>query len=164
MPQAPLCGPAPRRCHWQPDVCHTINFPCMQINIKLLKMIRHSSSTHCYLKAIFHISCILVYREVFITEMPNMESIIKRVPVYSFICNLHVYLQHTHTHTHTSISRPSGLCPGLLKWASIGTNLDITEARDSEGSVINWAICKSAPHPRQRTKPAPLPTAEPTAP
>ena len=36
------------------------------------------------------------------------------------------------------------------------TNLDFTEARDSErGSGISWAICKSAPRSRQITMPAP---------
>jgi len=36
-----------------------------------------------------------------------------------------------HTHTHTSILRPSGLCSGF-RWAGTRTNLDFTEARDSE--------------------------------
>ena len=37
------------------------------------------------------------------------------------------------------------------------TNLDFTEARDSEvsGSGISWAICKSAPRSRQITTPTP---------
>jgi len=34
------------------------------------------------------------------------------------------------------------------------TNLDFTEARDSECSGIRWAICKSAPRSRQITTPA----------
>ena len=36
------------------------------------------------------------------------------------------------------------------------TNLDFTEARDSECQYgISWAMCKSAPHSRQITTPAP---------
>ena len=35
------------------------------------------------------------------------------------------------------------------------TNLDFTEARDMSGSGISWDICKSAPHSRQITTPAP---------
>jgi len=35
------------------------------------------------------------------------------------------------------------------------TNLDFTEARDSSGSGISWAICKSAPRSIQITVPAP---------
>jgi len=36
------------------------------------------------------------------------------------------------------------------------TNLDFTESRDSKsGSGISWAICKSAPRPRETTTPAP---------
>jgi len=53
------------------------------------------------------------------------------------------------------------------------TNLDFTEARGSEWQWHHWAICKSAPHSRQITTPAPhhsvfyrpdaLPAAQPTA-
>ena len=54
------------------------------------------------------------------------------------------------------------------------TNLDFTEARDSEWQWISWATCKSAPRSRQITMPAPhyskffyrpdaLPAAQPTA-
>ena len=42
-----------------------------------------------------------------------------------------------------------------MRWYQKGkTNHDFTEARDS-GSGISWAICKSAPHSRQITTPAP---------
>jgi len=34
--------------------------------------------------------------------------------------------------TNTSVLRPSGPCPGLPRWASTTTNLDFTQARDSE--------------------------------
>jgi len=47
---------------------------------------------------------------------------------YNFTCT-HA---HTHARTHTSILRPSGLCPRLPGWASNRTNVDFTEARDSE--------------------------------
>jgi len=53
------------------------------------------------------------------------------------------------------------------------TNLDLLEQEIVSGSGISWAICKSAPHPRQITMPAPhhsvfyrsdaLPAAKPTA-
>jgi len=53
------------------------------------------------------------------------------------------------------------------------TNLDFTEARDSEWQSISWAVCKSATRSRQITMPAPhhsvfdrpdaLPAAQPTA-
>jgi len=35
-------------------------------------------------------------------------------------------------HTRTSVLWPSGLCPGLPGWCSTRTDLDFTEARDSE--------------------------------
>jgi len=53
------------------------------------------------------------------------------------------------------------------------TNLDFTEARDSEWQGISWAMCKSAPSSRQITmpetrhsvfyRPDALPAAQPTA-
>ena len=48
------------------------------------------------------------------------------------------------------------------------TNLDFTEARDSEWQCISWAICKSASRSRQITtpvfyRPGALPDAQPTA-
>jgi len=52
------------------------------------------------------------------------------------------------------------------------TNLDLLEQQTVSGSGISWAICKSAPRPRQITTPAPhhsvfnrpdvLPTTQPT--
>jgi len=35
------------------------------------------------------------------------------------------------------------------------TNLDLLEQETVSGSGISWAICKSAPQPRQTTMPAP---------
>jgi len=46
-----------------------------------------------------------------------------------FILLIHI---HTHTHTHTHVLWPCGLCPELPGWATTRTNLDFTEARDSE--------------------------------
>jgi len=53
------------------------------------------------------------------------------------------------------------------------TNLDLLEQEMVSGSGISWAICKSAPHPRQITTPAShhsffyrpdsLPATQPTA-
>jgi len=73
-------------------------------------------------------------------------------------------------------NRLTALFPGLPGWAStrkVKTNLDFTEARDSEWQWHQLGICKSAPHSRQITTPAPhhsvfyrpdaLPAAQPTA-
>jgi len=82
----------------------------------------------------------------------------------------------THTHTHT---RLTALCPGLYytrvsRYQKGKTNLDFTEARDSEWQwyQLGHTICKSAPRSRQITTPAPhhsvfyrpdaLPAAQPT--
>ena len=82
---------------------------------------------------------------------------------------------HTHTHTHTD-SRLTALFPGLHR--SVGTRTVkpiwiLLKQQTVSGSGIRWAICKSAPRPRQMTTPAPhhsvfyrpdaLPVAQPTA-
>ena len=59
---------------------------------------------------------------------------------------------HAHTHTHTA------LCPGLPGWAGTRKVKPIWILLKQEtvsGSGISWAICKSAPHSRQITMPAP---------
>ena len=66
---------------------------------------------------------------------------------------------HTHTHTHTRThTRLTTLCPGLSRWASTRKVKPICILLKQEtvsGSGISWAICKSAPHSRQITMPAP---------
>jgi len=59
----------------------------------------------------------------------------------------------THTHTHP-FNGPLSETTKVGRYQKGKTNLDFTEARDS-GSGISWAICKSAPHSRQITMPAP---------
>ena len=76
-------------------------------------------------------------------------------------------------HTHT---RLTALLPGLLRWASPRRAKPIwilLKQKTVSGSGISWAICKSAPRPRQMSMPAPhhsvfyrldaLPAAQPTA-
>jgi len=42
-----------------------------------------------------------------------------------------------------------------MSWYQKGkTNLDLLEHETVSGSRISWAICESAPHPRQITTPA----------
>ena len=60
-----------------------------------------------------------------------------------------------HTHTHT---RLMALCPGLPRWAGTRQVKPIWILLEQEivsGNGISWAICKSAPHSRQITTPAP---------
>ena len=62
-------------------------------------------------------------------------------------------LTHTHTHTHLT-----ALCPGLPGWA--GTRKlkliwILLKQEKVSGSGISWAICKSSPHSRHITTPAP---------
>ena len=78
------------------------------------------------------------------------------------------------THTHLFNGTFSGTIQ-VSRYQKGKTNLDFTEARDSEWQYgISWAICKSAPCSRQIATPAPhhsvfyrpdaLPAAQPTAP
>ena len=80
---------------------------------------------------------------------------------------------HTHTHTHTFNGPFSGTTRVSWYYKGGKTNLDFTEARDSEWQWHQLGICKSAPRSREITTPAPhhlifyrpdaLPAAQPTA-
>jgi len=64
---------------------------------------------------------------------------------------------HTHTHTHTTVLLLSWNMSGTTRMSryqkgktrKVKTNLDLLEQEIMSGSGICWAICKSAPHPRQ---------------
>jgi len=77
---------------------------------------------------------------------------IVKCSLMSITDNLYHMCMHIRTHacTHTHVKlRPSGLCPGLPGWAGTRTNLDFTEARDSEWQwhqLGHMQICTS---PRQ---------------
>jgi len=77
--------------------------------------------------------------------------------------------------THTCLM---ALCPGLPRWAGtrkvkVKPIWILLKQETVSGSGITWAICKSAPRPRQITTPSPhhsvfyrpdaLPAAQPTA-
>ena len=65
------------------------------------------------------------------------------------------YCGITHTHTHTCLT---ALCPWLPRWAGTRKVKPIWILLKQEtvsGSGISWAVCKSAPHSRQTTTPAP---------
>ena len=84
----------------------------------------------------------------------------------------------THTDTHTVFLHTClmALCPGLPVWAvtrKVNPVWILLKQETVSGSGICWAVCKSAPHSRQITTPAPhhsvfyrpdaLPDAQPTA-
>ena len=67
--------------------------------------------------------------------------------------NIKNEIKYTHTHTHWT-----ALFPGLPRWAGTRKVKPIwilLKQQTVSGSDISWAICKSAPHSRQITMPAP---------
>ena len=95
--------------------------------------------------------------------------------IFSPICSTMVqFYNESHTNTHPFNGRFSGTVQ-VSRYQKGKTNLDFTEARDSEWQwhQLGHIICKSAPHSRQITMPAPhcsvfyrpdaLPAAQPTA-
>jgi len=65
---------------------------------------------------------------------------------------------YTHTHTFNGPFSWTTLCPGLPSWASTRKVKPVGILLKQEtvsGSGVSWAICKSAPHSRQITTPAP---------
>ena len=67
-------------------------------------------------------------------------------------CGLVLVASHIHTHPFNG---PLSRTTRVSRYQKAKTNLDFTEARDSSGSGISWAICKSAPGCRQITMAAP---------
>ena len=63
-------------------------------------------------------------------------------------------LRRTHTHTHP-FNGPFSGTTRVRRYQKGKTNLDFTEARDSEWQWHQLGICKSAPRSRQITTPAP---------
>jgi len=58
-------------------------------------------------------------------------------------------------YTHTCLTAFFAGTTQVSRYQKGKTNLDFTEARDSDGSGISWAICKSALYSRQITTAAP---------
>ena len=74
-----------------------------------------------------HLSCTSVLHVYDITSHTHMHTQ-ECTYTHAHAC------RHAHTHMHTHVVRPSWLCPGLpvRGWTGTRTNLDVTEARDSE--------------------------------
>jgi len=80
---------------------------------------------------------------------------------------------HTHTHTHTRFNGPLSGTNRVSRYQKGKPIWILLKQETVSGSGISWAICKSAPHSRQITTPAPnhsvfyrpdaLPAAQPTA-
>jgi len=92
---------------------------------------------------------------------------------HAHVCSVLHNMGSQQTHTHTRLTAP---CPGLPRWAGTRKVKPIWILLQQEtvsGSGISWAICKSAPHSRQKTMPAlhhsvfyrpdALPATQPTA-
>jgi len=74
------------------------------------------------------------------------------LPCSAEVCSLWVHL------VDCFVLRLSGFCPGLPGWAGTRKGKPIWILLKQEtvsGSGISWAICKSAPRPRQITTPVP---------
>ena len=77
-----------------------------------------------------------------------------RFAFFSLFCDPEVFCLYA-THTHT---RLTALFQGLPRWVSTRKEKPIWILPKQEtvsGSGISWAVCKSAPHSRQITMPAP---------
>ena len=92
--------------------------------------------------------CRFIYSQMHLAQGPRLEHPRRWSIHLSLLCLNHTH-RHTHTHTHT---RLMALCPGLPGWASTKKEKPIWILLKQEtvsGSVISWAICKSAPRSRQ---------------
>jgi len=88
-------------------------------------------------------------REIQLTELKLLQNT-QKGGVWKSMVRYHMV-----THTHT---RLTALFPGLPRWAGTRKVTPIwilVKQETVSGSGISWAVCKSAPHSRQITMPAP---------
>jgi len=84
------------------------------------------------------------------THVFNLVSVLSNLSLRQFLFQ---FLCTRHTHT-----RLTALRPGLPGWAGTRKVKPIwilLKQETASGSDISWAVCKSAPHSRQITTPAP---------
>jgi len=101
------------------------------------------------------------FAELCLSTVPNFSSanwknefVIGLDSVSGMVMGPNRPMQVTYIHTHP-FNGPFSGTTRVSRYQKGTTNLDFTEARDSECSGISWAICKSAPCSRQTTTPAP---------
>ena len=95
------------------------------------------------------VSCYLTFKQIITYSLQKFSIQKHTATVTKKAC--------THTHTHT-FNGPFSGTTRVSRYQKGKTNLDFTEARDSEwqtGSGISLAICKSASQSRQITMPVP---------
>jgi len=108
------------------------------------------------------------------------DNIILQLFVFKYKHHKLMVISSLNTHTHTTVLLVFWNMSGTTqvsryqkgKTRKVKTNLDLLEQEIVGGSGICWAICKSAPHPRQPRqhsttqffyRPDALPAAQPTA-
>ena len=134
-----------RVCHGHEGVCYVM---------WIVHFCKHCSFIHTYMHACMHAymhTCIHTYIHTYILTLDNMHS----SQAQGLNLRRRRSLGGTRTHTHT---RLMALFPGLPRWAGTRKVKPIWILLKQEtisGSGISWDICKSAPHSRQITTPAP---------
>jgi len=107
-----------------------------------------------------------------LTYLLTMCLITMAANISEWCCTVAMWGERCWIHTHPF----NGPFPGLPRWAGtrkVKPIWNLPKQETVSGSGISWAICKSAPHSRQTTTPAPhhsvfyrpdvLPAAQPTA-
>ena len=118
---------------------------------------RHAISSFQFSLGLLQLEAIIYFQWVCKTPMsarlPYQSKNHSRAPVHQKVRSTdHInWMLHTHT-------RLKALCPGLpgsARTRKIKSIRILLKQQTVSGSGISWAICKSAPHSRQITMPAP---------
>ena len=91
--------------------------------------------------------------KILLEFLVNQKKLIKQFLMINWLINHYFSQPYKHTHTHPFNSPFSGTM--VSRYQKGKTNLDFTEARDTEWQWHQLDICKSAPCSRQITMPAP---------
>ena len=154
--------------------------PCCdtrRIDAESMKTRKLSLSQSGNVTSYVSVSCASRFQIIWISAVYVYKAALLAVGLYFTWNTRQVSLLHreskTKQNTHTPFNGPLSGTTRVSRYQIGKTNLDFTGARDSEWQWHQLGMCKSAPHSRQITTPAPhhsvfyrpgaLPATQPTA-
>ena len=171
--QCRLFGVSSRRVHLRTIYCFISSDVLLSSRYDLVNTNRNWIQANAYCKHHYRAKLVMINSQA---DQLRLQAYLETLDGQPVLCCTHTHTRtHARTHTHTP-SRLTGLCPGLPGWAGtrkVKPVWILLKQETHSGSGISWAICKSAPCPRQITTPAPhnsvfyrpdaLPAGQPTA-
>jgi len=146
-------GVSSRRVHLMNTLCFISSDVLLSSRYDLINENMNWIQANAYCKHHYRAKLVMINSQA---DQLRLQAYLETLDGQPVLCCTHTHARtHAHTHTHT---RLTGLCPGLPGWAGtrkVKPVWILLKQETHSGSGISWAICKSAPCPRQITTPAP---------